>query len=363
MSMNNYYEHYRFFGSHREVGRQHGEVLRGKIKEHINLIISQAETISCVGKESLLESTYKSLPYVEKYTPGFVEEIKGLAEGAEISFREAMLLQMRQEAVYSAVYGKNGNECTSFAVGGEYTKDGRVYSGQNADLAGDFESISSVVTFAVTGKPTVMMLVPAGQISYHGINSEGMSVNCNFLPCMGWQKGLPRYLFSRMMLEQPTFDGAIEVLYKVKERAASRNILLADYRGYIANHEVTPEAIGRLEATGLLVHANHFNDPYMKQFQAAGELEIIDSEWREKRLIELMEYDKGHIDADLIKTMLRDHKTDQQTGKFSICMHESEETEYYHTVASIINDLEDCSFEITKGNPCHTEYKKYKLIP
>ena len=78
------------------------------------------------------------------------------------------------------------------AVSGAYTRTGGTFAGQNADLSGGIEQFAAVLTFAVTGKPAVMMLVPAGQISYLGISSEGLSADANFLRSGGWRTGFPR---------------------------------------------------------------------------------------------------------------------------------------------------------------------------
>ncbi len=357
----NCYKHYIFKGTHRKVGQDHGEALRYKIKEHIELTYELADKFSGVPREEVLSVTKKFEPFIEKYAPGFLDEIKGIGEGADITEEEAMLLQIRQEVVYLAKYSSMGRECTSYAIGGEYTKDGRVYSGQNADLSGDFESISNVITFEVKDKPKVMMLTPAGQISYLGINSEGMSVNCNFLPCNGWREGYPRYLISRLLLEKRTFEEACETMKSIKERASSRNVLLADYEGRIADFEVNTESMGCVESLDMFVHSNHFIDPYMKKYEKSTELEMIDSEWRRKRVTELINENRGRIDAEIIKSMLRDHKKDDAVGKFSICTHACKETDQYHTIASIINDLEKTTMEITRGLPCINQYKKYKL--
>ena len=111
----------------------------------------------------------------------------------------------------------------------------------------------------------------------------------------------------------------------------------------------------------MFVHSNHFIDPYMKKYEKSTELEMIDSEWRRKRLTELINENRGRIDAEIIKSMLRDHKKDDAVGKFSICTHACKETDQYHTIASIINDLEKTTMEITRGLPCINQYKKYKL--
>jgi isopenicillin-N N-acyltransferase-like protein len=222
LNENNVFKKYEFTGTHREVGRQHGEALKSQILHHLDITYENAARVSNVTKERALSVAKQYEPYIRAVEPGFMEEIEGIAEGAGITKTEALLLQVRQEAVYLGLYGKGGfdPECTSYFAGPGYTSDGKVYAGQNADLAGDFESISNVVIFAVTGKPKVMMIVPAGQISYLGINSEGMGVDCNFLACDGWRKGFPRYLISRYAIEHPTFEEAAAAIRGIKERSS-----------------------------------------------------------------------------------------------------------------------------------------------
>jgi predicted choloylglycine hydrolase len=349
------FNHYIFKGTPREVGRQHGEALKDSLKRHLSISYELARNISKIGKEKALETAATLKPYIDKYAPDFLEELKGMTEAAGISLNEAFLLQARQEIVYLSQYGNGGFECTSFAIGREYASDGKVYSGQNADLSGDFESVSNIITFAVEGKPQIMMLVPAGQISYLGMNSEGMSTNCNFLACEGWKKGYPRYLISRLMLEQRTFEDACQVLLSLDERASSRNILLADYKGNIADFETTADDCGRTDAEGMFVHSNHFIDPYMKRYEREDGPGLKDSKCRLDRLTELIRENKGRIDSDMIKSFLRDHKD----GCYSLCMHAENSPGQYHTFASMIINLTDRVMEVAKGNPCRSEYKAY----
>lgn len=352
-----FFKHYIFKGTPREVGRQHGEALKDSILRHLSISYELARNVSKIGKEKALETAAVLEPYIGKYAPDFLKELKGMAEAAGISLNEALLLQARQEIVYLSKYGNGGFECTSYAIGKEYTSDGKMYSGQNADLSGDFESISNIVTFAVEGKPQVMMLVPAGQLSYLGMNSEGMSTNCNFLSCEGWKKGYPRYLISRLMLEQRTFEDAVQVLLSLDERASSRNILLADYKGNIADFETTAEDCGRIDAKGMFVHSNHFIDPYMQKYEREDGTGLKDSHCRLDRLTELIKENKGRIDNNMIKGFLRDHKG----GCYSLCMHAENGPGKYHTFASMIINLTDRIMEVAKGNPCCGEYKAYEF--
>ncbi|MDR0851847.1 MAG: C45 family peptidase [Clostridiales Family XIII bacterium] len=355
-----YYELFVFKGTHREVGRQNGEARRAQIRQHLDLTYDLAQRVSNISKEKALETAVLFKPYINQYAPGFLEEIEGLGEGAGISEEEALLLQVRQEVVHLAQFG-SGFECTSYAVGAPYTKDGKVYSGQNADLAGDFESISAVIRYEVEGKPRIMMVAPAGQISYIGMNDRGVGANCNFLSCDGWKRGYPRYLISRLLLEQPDFDAACNTMVKLSERASSRNVLLSDRSGNIADFETTADDYSKIYAEGLFVHSNHFVDPEMQRYERATQEDLIDSCWRRDRLNTLLENNKGEITPDLLKKFLGDDLRDPETGKFSICTHACGEAPAYHTFASTINHLADGVMEVSKGNPCSNPFKEYSL--
>jgi predicted choloylglycine hydrolase len=355
--MKAFFDHYEFKGSHYEVGLQHGEALRDQIRHHLETIYELAAKVSLASRERLLNIAELYRPYIEGYAPDFLTELEGMARGAEITMEEALLLQARQEVVNLKNAGAADRECTSFAIKGSCTVDGKAYSGQNADLNGNFEEFSNVVTFSVEGKPLIMMVTPAGQISYQGMNDEGLSVNCNFLACNGWRKGFPRYLISRLMLEESTFDRACARLEGLRELAASRNVLLCDEKGNMINYETTPERVAAIRDAGdYFVHSNHFLHPEMLCCECESDKE--NSICRLKRLTELIEKNKGRISADMLKTFLRDH----ENGKNSICMHRDPDKEVsYHTFASIINHLADRYMEAAKGNPCTNEFSIYKF--
>lgn len=357
-----FFDHYIFSGTYQEVGRQHGEALRERIRGHLELTYANAARVSGIGKEKALHLASLYIPYIDKYSHGFLEEIHGLSEGAGITQTEALLLQVRQEATYLSLYGGGfESECSSYVAGPGYTADGKMYAGQNADLPGDFENVANVVTFAVKGRPKVMMIVPAGQISYLGMNSEGMSVNCNFLACDGWKRGYPRYLISRLLLEERTFEKACTALCGLKERSSSRNVLLADRNGRIANFETTSSDMARIDANEAFVHTNHFIDARMQRYEKATGSAWVDTHWRYYRLRQLMENNKGKITSDLLKDILRDHLKDPVMNKISLCVHACEESGLYHTFTSMIENLTDLTLEATRGNPCGGEYKSYSF--
>ena len=78
-------------GSPYEMGAQHGEKGKPQIDLFLDLLIGNRD------RAALLSRTDTFAPLFEKYVPDLGEEIRGLAEGAKISFQEALLLQIRGE--------------------------------------------------------------------------------------------------------------------------------------------------------------------------------------------------------------------------------------------------------------------------
>src|SRR5262245_27410188 len=77
-----------------EMGCQHGEQARALVKKYLVWI----ERITGESRDRLCHNAMSFLPAIEGLSPKLVEEIRGLASGAGISFPEAVLCQTRAEA-------------------------------------------------------------------------------------------------------------------------------------------------------------------------------------------------------------------------------------------------------------------------
>ena len=348
------FPHFVLRGGHREVGRQHGEAMRPLIRAHLELIYTQGAQKSQLAPDTARRWALAFGGVIGEAAPHFLEEIEGVAEGAGIEPAEALLLQVRQEVAHVARFGSVDLECTSFAVSGAYTRASGTFAGQNADLSGGIEEFSAVLTFAVTGKPAVMMLVPAGQLSYLGMSSEGLSADANFLRSAGWRTGFPRYLLTRLAIEQPTLKAAVDAVLAPR-RASSRNLLLADRAGAMVDIETTALEHALTWGDGCLVHANHHVLPGMTCHETATPEELHNSTCRQTRIAALMDTNRGRLDPATLKTILRDH-TDRP---HSICAHPGERAAY--TFASIISDLDAGQMEVAVGPPCQHEYVTYRV--
>jgi hypothetical protein len=99
------FPHFTLRGSHREVGRQHGEALRPLVRAHLDLIHAQGAQNSRLEPETARRWAQAFGSVIGAAAPHFLEEIDGLAQGAGIEPAEALLLQVRQEVAHVARFG------------------------------------------------------------------------------------------------------------------------------------------------------------------------------------------------------------------------------------------------------------------
>ena len=102
-------------GDSYQMGYQHGRQASELIQGYLRWI----DKMTRRPRTELCTNAMHFLPYMEALRQKYVQEVKGLAKGAGISFEEAMLCQARGEASH----GWEGG-CTAFALTGKATADG-----------------------------------------------------------------------------------------------------------------------------------------------------------------------------------------------------------------------------------------------
>ena len=164
---------YRFSGTHEQIGLQYGSACRELIKKNLDLSMHRLQEHTNATCEQILNTTLQYRPYVLRFAPFLDEEIQGVAESTSLKLEEIYFLQLRAEiqAAFSSTNEQNtGMECSSFAISGEGTSDRSPLGGQNADLPAFYSDICVVVEIIPDDQPAVLMVTPAGQLSYIGMN-------------------------------------------------------------------------------------------------------------------------------------------------------------------------------------------------
>lgn len=348
---------HRFAGSHREIGEQFGEACRELIGRHLDKALTRLDQRSSIGRDEALAKALTYRPWVQRYAAFFDDEIEGVSRGAGISFAEAYLLQLRAE-VATPVDPDDASECTTFAVQPEATANGIGLVGQNADLPAFYGEIAIVAEIVPDDAPRVLMVMPAGQVSYIGINDRGLGVFANFVTCDGWRMGFPRYLLSRLALTHETVDDAIAAVRGVR-RASSRNLIMLDARGTAADLETTATADARLEPDdGILAHANHYVAPTLLADERSPERSVANSRARLRQMQSLLGEKHGRLDADTMEGILRDRACYPD----ALCrMPGDDSNSDVITFASVIAEPSAGRMRVAVGPPNQHRYVEHQL--
>ncbi|MFM1653428.1 C45 family autoproteolytic acyltransferase/hydrolase [Brevibacillus sp. B_LB10_24] len=357
-----FFPSYRFQGTHRQIGRQYGEACSALIAKHLEYVTKRLNHRFSVSSNQLEEAVLRYRPYVKKYAAAFDEEVEGIAEGANITVEEAYLLQLRAEVNH---FCKSNTECTTFAVLPEAASNGVPLIGQNCDLPAFYSELGVVIEYVPDDGPAHLVLTPAGQISYIGINQLGLGVFANFITCDGWRAGFPRYMLSRLALTCGTIAEAVSLVQKV-ERASSRNLIMLDAHGGAVSMENTPTREGLIPPdNGLLAHSNHFIAEGLLDAEKLGGVELENSRVRLERMSHLLQENHGRLNVEVMQGILRDrgsypHCLCQMPGDEEV-QAPGEKAADIITFASVIAEPTEGNLWVAIGPPNQYEYKCYSF--
>lgn len=342
-------------GPPRERGRQQGEAARLQIPRALARYREIFPyTVSMTWEDGIREAR-KFLPYAEETFPQYVEEIRGIAEGANVPFEEVWTLNCYEGLPESRqqVWG-----CTCIAVRDDQTANGHVLLAHNEDWNSvDRDNVYLVRAYPVEAPPFLGMTYGPLLVNI-GLNAEGIGVAIDSVYPTDVGVGVPRIVCSRGVLAARTIAQAIRACVP-KRRAGGYCYLLADANGelyFVETSATTHEIVYGEE--GWLVHTNHYLTPKMRALEEPGT--YAGSHVRFNRARRLLRAQLGEVTIESLQTLLRDHVNWPQ----SICMHE-DPAEPPHdreqTLVSLIMDLTERVLWAAPGPPCEGQYTAYRL--
>lgn len=338
-------------GSPRILGRKIGEALREQIRGFCAVALEQVQRTLPISREAALAIVADAIPMAEAYSSDMVEELRGTAEGASVSFEDIMLLQVRNQLKLPDA------GCTSFSMSTP-CRSQRVLA-QNWDNDPLFDQFTVVLTRRPTGKPAFTTVTQAGLIAYIGFNDAGIGVCLNTLPAPSRTHGVPHYFTVRGIYESRDLEGAIHAVRRA-ERAIPANIMMTTPQG-AANLEVTIDAVHVLTEPklGFVSHANHCKHPNLLHFNEQFP-ELINSHPRQARIDDLLHPGHGtELPLEKIERALCDHDGYPK----SICRHNNDDPKsgFWSTVFSVIIEPESRVMHLTRGTPCNHPYETYHM--
>jgi len=351
-------------GTHYEMGLQYGAECRGLIRRllrRLDGLLLKPETV-----ERGREVARQAVAQVREAAPELLEEVEGIAEGAGVSFDDAFRLSCSVElhswqgCVDRQEVSTVPEGCSSFAV-----RRGRSsLVAWNMDWWRVWQPFIVLLRGRPIGEPRFMAFALAGSVGRPGM-SEQIAMAANFLPYRAkadapaggaaWGgPGVPYNFISRMLLQQPSVDDALDLLARVR-RMACLNYTLGDSRGRICCVETLPSEYAVLEAQdSFLVHANSYHSPRL------GGIPEAEQRQRDPRAFyarELLRNHAGQLDRPAVYAVQRTHFPGQRTG---ICVHNKAGRDSI-TLLSFVADLQDQTMWAAYGSPCRHRFLPYKL--
>jgi len=303
-------------GAPRERGRQYGQKAAGRIKKGATHYFAQLKELSLDAKGvAALVRDY--LPVIEAFEPSYIEEMRGIAEGADVPFEDVVLLNARTEIIKLANPAirarlktpEDPDGCTGVVVLPQATTDGRLIHAQNWDWKRECAETAVVLKVRRDDGPDLMTFTEAGALGRCGFNAVGIAITANYLESDRdyRQVGVPLALIRRKVLENEHLALAMRAVYCTKKSAAN-NMIVSHREGVAIDFECAPDETFQVHPqNGLLVHANHFVSPVaLGKLKDTGPFNTPDSLYRDIRVRDLLQPHIGSITFDTVKSALFD---------------------------------------------------------
>lgn len=246
-------------GSPRARGVAHGELLKEQIHELIAAFEQDIEATygvdAAVFRERFLAET-DFVPAIEKWTPGLLDEVRGIAEGAELEFERVYLFQLADE-IWSMGRWALRDKCTAVAVGPRGEQPAIV--AQNMDIPGFYQRYPTLLRVLDEERPRQLLLTCPGLIGVNGMNSKSVAIACNtLLQLAPSREGLPCLFVVRGALRHESLEAAEAWLREIPH-AVGQNYTLGDPDGVRAFEcsSGSKEMFAPFAGADFTYHTNH----------------------------------------------------------------------------------------------------------
>ena len=245
-------------GTAYERGRQHGASLRQTIHAMVsrwkeNLTSEYGLAADEVISRFIARTDF--LDAIETWTPGIIDEIRGLTDGSGLDFETLFSFQCVDE-LWANSDRIVGEHCSSFGVVGDGFQPTMI--AQTIDVE-TFRDGGQAVLHIVDDTHESFVVTCAGVIGFNGLNHRGVGVCCNAaLPLRNAPSGLPVSCVVRGVLTRSSAEEAVEFLSRVPH-ATGQHYLIGD-PAHVRSIECSAGQVIEvpLDAeTGSICHTNH----------------------------------------------------------------------------------------------------------
>ena len=323
------------------------------------------------------------------FRPGYLQEMRGIADGAGLDLADVLAINVRTEIMYAAearhaplaaTTPPPPAECSAFAAVPAPGQPRPALIGQNWDWLLHSAQTLVLLEARQDDGPDFVTVVEAGLLAKTGLNSAGLGLVTNALVTEAdtGTPGLPYHVLLRALLDCSAVTEALKVL-QAGPRSSSANYLVAHRSGTALDIEAAPGDFTRLYPLlpdhGVLLHTNHFLSPRLHPVDlslwsmpsSAVRLQRLqagahDQAAHDRAAPDRAAPDQAAHDRDLdrFRALLADHAD----YPYGICAHPDPNLhplEQGATIASVLMDLTAGQMWVAPGPPCQASYQQLDL--
>ena len=246
-------------GSPYERGVQHGEKLKEEIHDLVKLWRADIEKTYQMDPDVFISDFLEKTNYlssIRKHTPDILEELRGIADGADVDFNTMYAFQLVDEFW---VVGPElvQNRCTSFGVKKSRRNPG--YTAQTLDIP-FFHGYQTLIHIkdSRNDMETFLLSFP-GIVGANGMNNRPVSVCVNAITQMDYSyDGLPVAFVIRGCLEKDSFKDAVKFIKNITH-GAPQNYLIGDI-DHVSSFECSQNEVAEFipfPGADYTYHTNH----------------------------------------------------------------------------------------------------------
>lgn len=370
------FPHVKVTGGPLERGRAYGEQARERILASISAYDDVFRAYTGWDWYRVRREAARYEAPITAFDPRYVEEMRGIAEGAGVDLEDVLSINVRTEVMFAAKAraaesasrtrrdGQRQGECSAFAVLPEASADGHTLIGQNWDwLLHCFDTVVVLEAEQDEG-PNFVSVVEAGLLAKTGMNSSGLGVATNALVTDDdrGEPGVPYHVLLRAFMDCENLSDALAAAQRAV-RSSSANYLLAHEDGVAVDLETAPGDFSRIflefPEEAVLLHTNHYRSRAFDRRDVS--LWVMpDSPFRLERLKAAVRRARPSLSLDTFRTALGDHANYPS----SICCHPDVRMDPHDrgaTVASVLMNLDERRIWLADGHPCTMPYRELEV--
>jgi isopenicillin-N N-acyltransferase-like protein len=289
-------------------------------------------------------------PYIRAQKPGLLDRMRGVADGAEVDYRDVLLLNTFPEVLTG---------CSTLATAGQATRTGETFIGMNIDE--DHRIKEAQITLEVDPEEgyRALGITYAGIVlPFAGINERGLAFNAMFQYARRPERhifGFPSMLTLDLVASQcATADEAAD-LYQMLPPPGNPHVhFFVDAARCIRIEAVLREVDVCSADDGLLFHCNRPQSARLKPYDITMDIrpmQRLNAQHRTRRMKELIARYRGRLDAETWRRIASDHGEGATKGK-SICQHSFSGA----TISSWYAIPSQRTIWVCDGQPCKNDY-------